>query len=136
MAGELRNTDTQASERPGLESRLKVLDERLIQIERDMAINSGELANAPARSQAQDGSSTSPASGGGFRGANPNLITVGGFLLLMPLALQFARRKFGPASARFDRQAQAEAAALRERIWGRSTTPPPWSRSLPTMRSC
>ena len=117
VASELRNNDTQASERPGLESRLKVLDERLVQIERDMAINSGELANAPARSRGQEGSTVAPSGGGGFlRGANPNLLVVFGFALLMPLAIQFARRTFGPRSARFDKQAQAEAAALRERM--------------------
>ncbi len=117
VAEQLRDAETQASERPGLESRLRVLDERLIQIEKDMATNSAELANAPARSrdytQAAQG-------GGGDRGflgrVNPNLITIFSFALLMPLAIQFARRVFGPRSARFDRQQQAEAAAVRERM--------------------
>lgn len=116
VAEQLRSNEIQASERPGLEKRLQVLDERLVDMEREIALNGQQLANAPARGRE---STAQPARdpGSTFLGrANPNLLTIFGFALLMPLAIQFARRVFGPKSARFDRQAKAEAAALRERM--------------------
>lgn len=116
VAEQLRSNEIQASERPGLEKRLEVLDERLVDMEREIALNGQQLANAPARGRE---STAQPARdpGSTFLGrANPNLLTIFGFALLMPLAIQFARRVFGPKSARFDRQAKAEAAALRERM--------------------
>ncbi len=115
VAEQLRRPETQSYERQGLENRLRVLDERLIQIEREMAVNSAELANAPPRQNTQTG--TGAASGGTrIRSFNPNLVTILTFALLMPLAIQFARRMFGPRSARYDREQLAEAAALRARI--------------------
>lgn len=115
VAEQLRSNETQASERPGLQKRLEVLDDRLVELERDIALNGQQLANAPAR---RSESSTQPArsQGNPFNRMNPNLMTVLGFVLLMPLAIQFARRMFGPNSARFDRQAKADAAALRDRM--------------------
>lgn len=115
VAEQLRQPETSSSERPGLESRLRVLDERLVQIEKEMAANSAQLANAPARRSSE---ATTAVAGGARRlsGFNPNLITVLSFVLLLPLAIQFARRTFGPKSARYDRQQLAEAAAIRERM--------------------
>ncbi len=116
VAEQLRSPETSASERPGLENRLRVLDERLISIEKEMAANSAQLANAPAR-RSSEGTATVP--GGrdrGARGFNPNLVTVLSFALLMPFAFRIARRWFAPNSARFDRQQSAEAAALRDRM--------------------
>jgi hypothetical protein len=116
VADQLRNPETSSSERPGLENRLRVLDERLISIEKEMAANSAQLANAPAR-RSSEGSTTVP--GGrdrGARGFNPNLAIVLTFMLLVPFAVQLARRWFAPNSARYDRQQSAEAAALRDRM--------------------
>jgi hypothetical protein len=114
VASALRSDETQASERPGLEKRLEVLDNRLVEIEKEIALNGEQLANAPARGA--DRASTSTSSAPFFERVNPNLITIFSFALLMPLAIQFARRTFGPRSARFDKQAQADAAAMRERM--------------------
>jgi hypothetical protein len=117
VAEQLRSNEIQASERPGLQKRLEVLDERLVSIEREIALNGQALANAPARGR--ESNTTQPARdpGSTFLGrANPNLLTICGFALLMPLAIQFARRLFGPNSARFDRQSKADAAALRNRM--------------------
>jgi len=116
VAEQLRQPETSASERPGLENRLRVLDERLVQIEKEMAANSAQLANAPARRSSEG---TTAAVGGrdlSWRGFSPNLVTVFSFALLMPFAVQIARRWFAPNSARFDRQQSAEAAALRDRM--------------------
>ncbi len=117
VAEQLRQPETSASERPGLENRLRVLDERLIQIEREMAVNSAQLANAPPRRSSEG--TTAVAGGRGdrpARGFNPNLVTVLSFMLLAPFAFQIARRWFAPNSPRYDRQQLAEAAALRDRM--------------------
>lgn len=116
VAEKLRDEETQASERPGLENRLRVLDERLVELEKEIAINGQQLANAPAR---RSENTTQVASGrppGFLNRVNPNLITIFSFALLMPLAIQFARRTFGPRSARYDKQQLAEAAAMRDRM--------------------
>lgn len=115
VAEALRDNETQAAERPGLEQRLKVLDQRLIQIEQEMAANSQQLANAPAR--AVPTASVGQRAGEGFlRRANPNLVIVSLSMILLPLAIQIARRWKAPRNPAYDRQQQAEAAALRERI--------------------
>lgn len=46
VAEELRSAD--AAARPGLQDRLAVLDERIVQLERDIAITGRELTSAPA----------------------------------------------------------------------------------------
>lgn len=116
VAEQLRDQETSASERPGLENRLRVLDERLVQIEKEMAVNSAQLANAPARRSSEQSTTVAGGRDRGVRGFNPNLVTVLSFALLMPFAVQVARRWFAPNSARSDRQQSAEAAALRDRM--------------------
>ena len=116
VAEQLRDPETSASERPGLENRLRVLDERLVQIEKEMATNSGQLANAPARRSSEGTPGAAAGRDRGGREFNPNLVTGLGFALLLPFAIQIARRWFAPNSARFDRQQSAEAAALRDRM--------------------
>jgi uncharacterized protein YlxW (UPF0749 family) len=114
VADQLRNNETQAAERPGLEDRLRVLDERLVQIERDISSNSEQLANAPARGRE---SSTAPASGGrGFPiNVNGNLITIFSFALLMPFAINLARRMFGPNRGP-SRRELASQSAMQDRM--------------------
>ncbi|MCC7053126.1 MAG: hypothetical protein IT355_07640 [Gemmatimonadaceae bacterium] len=118
VAEQLRDSDTQASERPGLESRLKVLDDRLVQLEGDIARNSQQLANAPASSNRTATGTTAPARRDRpFNGFNPNLVTILGFAMLFPLVFQFARRIFSPdRGPRVDRQLAAEQAAMNERM--------------------
>jgi hypothetical protein len=117
VAEQLRDPETQASERPGLENRLRVLDERLVQIEKEIASNGEQLVNAPASSRRESVTIPSRREGGSLLDrANPNLITIFSFALLMPLAIQFARRYIGPNNVKSDRQAKAEAAAMRDRM--------------------
>ncbi len=116
VAEQLRQPETSASERPGLENRLRVLDERLISIEKEMAANSAQLANAPPRRSSEGTTAVSGGRERATRAFSPNLVTVLSFALLIPFAVQIARRWFGPNSARFDRQQSAEAAALRDRM--------------------
>ncbi len=94
VADQLRDEKTQAAERPGLESRLRVLDERLVQLERDIATNSEQLANAPVRST-ESGTIAGRAGGQQFIGRT-NLVPLFGMALLMPFAIQLARRMFAP----------------------------------------
>jgi hypothetical protein len=114
IANQLRGDEVQASERPGLEARMRVLDDRLMQLEKEIAANSEQLANAPARSVEQ----VSGARGGinFVSRVNPNLITIFGFSLLMPFAVQLARRFFAPERASSRRTQLAETAAMNARM--------------------
>jgi len=114
VADQLRSDETQASERPGLQDRLRVLDERLVQIEKDIASNSAQLANAPARSQSSTGAS-GRGSGGRSFDFSGNLAIIFGFALLMPFAVQIARRMFAPSRGP-SRQQSADATAMDERM--------------------
>lgn len=117
VADKLRDSETQASERPGLESRLRVLDERLVQLEKDIAQNAQQLANAPAVAGRNREGSTVPAGRDRpARGFNPNLVTILGFVLLLPIVVQWARRTFGPDAPRVDRQRLADQAAMNDRM--------------------
>jgi hypothetical protein len=119
VAEALRDDDTQSAERPGLEQRLQVLDKRLIQIESEIAVNSEQLANAPARQGAESRVAATVAGRGGAEGflsrANPNAVVFFSFMLLMPVVLRLARRFLAPARGP-SRQEAAELAALKERM--------------------
>lgn len=118
VAEQLRDENLSGSERPGLENRLRVLDERLVSLEKEIATNSSQLANAPPRRQTS--STVAPNGDGGFgaRRANPNLITVFTFALLMPFAIQLARRFFAPdrKPSRQQLEHSAEMQARMDRI--------------------
>ena len=116
VAEQLRDSKTQAAERPGLENRLRVLDERLIQLERDIASNSEQLANVPVRS-ARSGTEQRPGGNGMMWRGNPNLLTILGFALLMPFAIQLARRMFAPnRTSRNSPQLETSTAGLQDRM--------------------
>ncbi len=120
VADVLRNDETQASERPGLQQRLDQLDQRLLQLERDIAANSEQLANAPPEAGSNrdnDGVTVVPrGERPGFLGrANPNTVIFFSFLLLMPVVIRLARRFIAPNRAP-SRQERAELAALRARM--------------------
>ena len=113
VAEKLRSDETQAIEKPGLQDRLRVLDDRLIQIEREISANSEQLANAPPRQEQFTGAPSSR--GGGLRGVNTNMLTVFTFLLLIPFAIQMARRFFAPPRGP-SRSELVELASMRERL--------------------
>lgn len=84
--------------REGLEARLKVLDERIVQLERDISQNGQLLASAPPNLVEE----TSPPVivGGGSRSINMNAISIIFTLaVLMPLSLAWAKRLMRRASA-------------------------------------
>lgn len=114
VADQLRSDQTTAAERPGLQDRLRVLDDRLVQLEKDIATNSEQLANAPA--SRRDGTTAEPNAGRGFPfNANGNLMLIFSFALLMPFALQMARRMFAP-DRRPSRRDLADQAAMNDRM--------------------
>ena len=114
VAEQLRSDETEAAERPGLQDRLGVLDERLVRIEKDIAATSEQLANAPAGRQEYAGVSGRNQNGR-FSNVNGNLVTLVGFALLLPFAIQLARRTLAPNRGP-TRNQLAETAALSERI--------------------
>jgi len=116
VAEQLHDPDTQAAERPGLENRLGVLDERLVQLERDIASNSEQLANAPVRAS-RSGTEERPRADGLLARVNPNLLTIFSFALLMPFAVNLARRMFAPdRTPRGSPPLEARTAGLQDRM--------------------
>jgi hypothetical protein len=88
LAEELKNADDGA--RAGLEQRIAVLDERIVQLERDIAVTGHELTSAPAGLVAVSGTPY-----GGFAGLGSDQITgisiVFVVLVLFPIAIAMAR---------------------------------------------
>ncbi|HET6682031.1 MAG TPA: hypothetical protein VFG84_12580 [Gemmatimonadaceae bacterium] len=85
LAKDLLSSSGAAAE--GITARIVQLDQRILQIESDIAVNGRLLAAAPA--SAVQGSS--PFSDAGFFPGNGELAIVGGTLVLFPLALAVAR---------------------------------------------
>jgi hypothetical protein len=109
---EVAETIQEQGATPALTERLRVLDERLVQIEKDIAENGRLLSNAPP-------STTStvalPPIERFVNRANPNLMVIFGFALLMPFAVRLSRRLFGRGDSvrRYD---ASELAALKARL--------------------
>ena len=88
--------------RDGLEARLKVLDERIVQLERDISQNGQLLAQAPPNLVEQ--TSQPPGLGAAMRSVNLNAISIiFAVAVLMPISLAWARRlmRRGPAAPAF-----------------------------------
>lgn len=121
LASEIATASDGAS-RTGLEARLRVLDERILQLEGDLATTGRQLSFAAPELVSQAAGST-------FFGDNFEAgFTIGGFgsaLVLVPIAVLYARRRWkrklgtstpntlGPESARLERLEQGmEAIAI------------------------
>ena len=113
LAGELRTADMAA--RPGLEQRIAVLDQRIVQLERDIAETGQQLTSAPAGLVA-----TSAPPAGGFRGLSSDQVTavsiVFTVLVLFPIAFAFARLLWKRATAPIRPTLPAEASQRLERL--------------------
>jgi hypothetical protein len=116
VAEQLQDEKTQAAERPGLEGRLKVLDDRLVQLEQEIAVNSEQLANAPSTSR----SSTAPAPSGGDRSGNrvtmPSMMGMLTGAVILSIIWQVVRRVMSPDRADSRRDREAERAAMQQRL--------------------
>jgi hypothetical protein len=115
VVNQLRDNELQAAERRGLEERLRVLDDRLVTLEKELDLTGVQLANAPVRREAE---TQAPRRGGpSFPGrVNPNLATMATFFLLLPFAIQLARRFFAPDRGKSARAVSAESVVLTDRI--------------------
>lgn len=97
VVSELRNASTDA--RPGLEARLKVLDDRIVSLEREIEANSRAIANSPLELTQQPAREP----GGGRPGPDANIVVpVAGILGafgLLPLAIGYTIRMLRRPSA-------------------------------------
>jgi hypothetical protein len=116
IANRLRGDELQAAERPGLEERLRVLDDRLVKLEKDIALNGEQLANSPARTEA----TTLVAPNGQRRSlidrASPNLALIAAVILLVPIIQILGRRWLAPTRKESDGRSAAEISALNARM--------------------
>ncbi len=113
LAEELREADVAA--RPGLEQRISVLDERIVQLEQDLGETGRELTSSP-RSLV---TTTAPPMQG-FDGLGPGQITgisiVFTILVLFPIALAFARLLWKKATAASRPNIPTEAVVRLQRL--------------------
>lgn len=86
---DLRRTDEAG--RPGLEQRLRVLDERIVQLEKDIAENGRALAAAPLELASEEASQEAVRYGPFTSGQLTGISIVGTFTVLMPLAIAASR---------------------------------------------
>ena len=93
LASEVRNSNDPKT-RAGVEDRLAILDQRILQLETDLATTGRQIASAPAGLMA---TAQHQMRGGGGGGDDfEEGLMIGGFsvLLLFPIALFFARRRW------------------------------------------
>lgn len=114
VAEQLRSDKTQAAERPGLQERLRVLDERLVQIERDISANSEQLANAPGRGNGYIG--VDPRGGRPMSGFNPSGWSIIGIVVAVQVVIQIVKRTVAPNRGPSARQQLTETAAMNQRV--------------------
>lgn len=109
LAAEIRSSIDPVST-AGLQSRLQLLDQRILQLETDLALTGQQLAAAPSQLVA---STEPPPSGGGGDDFEDGLMA-GGFsvLLLVPLAVYFARRRWKRKAAAIPSRTAPESARL------------------------
>ncbi|MCA0374693.1 MAG: hypothetical protein LCH84_03430 [Gemmatimonadetes bacterium] len=100
--------------REGIESRLTVLDARIVQLETEIAANGRELARAPLELAAAE--SAEPRYGPFSSGQLTGITIVGTVTVLMPLAIAVARLLFKRASVAKPAPQVLESAARLERM--------------------
>lgn len=113
LVKELR-TSPEGVARTGIEQRMSVIDERIVQIEKDIAANGRELARAPlARAETQ-----APPRVGGFltSGQVTGISIVFTVTVLMPIAMAYARSIMRRASQPKPAPQVLESAARLERM--------------------
>ncbi|MFL5595298.1 MAG: hypothetical protein ACJ785_11890 [Gemmatimonadaceae bacterium] len=113
LAEEIRNT-RDASTRTGLEDRLRVLDQRILQLETDLGTTGRQISSAPAELTASAESRNPPASGDDFDEG----VMAGGFsvLLFMSVVLFFARRRWKRSPRTLPSSMESESAQRLERL--------------------
>jgi len=113
LAAEIRNMDDPAI-RTGLEDRLRLLDQRILQLETDLAATGRQIASAPAELIATTESENQSGGGGNFEDG----IAVGVFptLFFFSIVLFFARRRWKRPAPALPAGLGSESAQRLERL--------------------
>jgi hypothetical protein len=114
VATELRRTTAESPSAKGLEQRLSVMDERIVQLERDIAANGRELARAPGELVSEE--ATAERYGPFSSGQLTAISIVSIVMVLGPLAIAAARLMFKRASQPKPSPQLLEGTARLERI--------------------
>jgi hypothetical protein len=109
LAQEIRQTSDPAT-RAGLEDRLRVLDQRILQLEIDLATTGRQISSAPAQLISATQSASQSGGGDDFEEG----LMIGGFsaLLFMSIVFFFARRRWKRRGAALPSGLGAESARL------------------------
>ena len=113
LAAEIRNR-SDAATRAGLEDRLRLLDQRILQIETDLATTGRQISSAPAKLIASTQSATPPGGGDDFEEG----LMIGGFSVFLAASLLFffARRRWKRRATELPSQLGGESAQRLERL--------------------
>lgn len=115
LASDIRNRSVEAT-RTGLEERLRLLDNRILQLETDLASTGRQIASAPSDLIAGTEPARPPGGGGDFEEG----IMIGGFsvFLVLSVAFFFLRRRWkrGGSVAALPAQLGGESAQRLERL--------------------
>jgi hypothetical protein len=112
LSEEIRSAPEGAS-RTGLEERIRLLDQRILQLETDIAATGRQLSSAPSELVTFTERASQAGNGEWEEG-----LMVGGFsvLLLFPVALLYAKRRWKRKATIAPPQVQGEAAQRLERV--------------------
>lgn len=113
LAADIRNR-SDVTTRAGLEDRLRLLDQRILQIETDLATTGRQISSAPAKLIASTQSATPPGGGDDFEEG----LMIGGFSVLIAASLLFffARRRWKRRATELPSQLGGESAQRLERL--------------------
>jgi FtsZ-binding cell division protein ZapB len=113
LAREIRNT-ADAGTRTGLQERLRVLDNRILQLETDLGTTGKQLSSAPADLLSESQVTSNPGGGDDFDEG----FAAGGFsgLALMSVVLFFMRRRWKRGPSRRKNAPDSAAAERLERV--------------------
>lgn len=113
LAEEIRQTSDPVT-RSGLEDRLRVLDQRILQLETDLATTGRQISSAPAQLVAATQSANQSGGGDDFEEG----LMIGGFsaLLFMSIVFFFARRRWKRRYTALPSELGGESAQRLERL--------------------
>jgi hypothetical protein len=113
LAAEIRNR-SDVTTRAGLEDRLRVLDQRILQLEIDLATTGRQISSAPAKLIASTQRATPPGGGDDFEEG----LMIGGFSVFLAASLLFffARRRWKRRVAELPSQLGGESVQRLERL--------------------
>lgn len=114
LAAEIQRQTSDPAIRSGLEARLRLLDERILQLETDLATTGRQISSAPAELTTAAEMMHQPSGGGDFEEG----LMIGGFsvLLFMSVVFFFARRRWKRRDTALPSALGSESAQRLERL--------------------